>query len=143
MAGILHLTLIDPAPRSTTLGPLLRAWLEDYLLLNLERSSRCMNPRRVFPVWLEEAKLRAPGSTIQHNAFRAAAPPGDQDDKTQLRTVAGRMLWKEMWGKYVRTEGKSQSWWWDDIDIVDECVRLGTSWDYTVIDAVKDTTEGL
>jgi len=48
--------------------------------------------------------------------------------------VVGRMLWKEMWGGYVEGE----KWWWDDEDVVEECGRMGTCWEYAVIEGVKE-----
>jgi hypothetical protein len=53
--------------------------------------------------------------------------------KQELKSVVGRMLWKEIWGPYVQGE----KWWWEDESIVDECERMGTVWEYAVIEAVK------
>lgn len=44
------------------------------------------------------------------------------------------MLWTEVWGPFVTAD----SWWWDDAACVDECVELGTFWEYHMIEAVKD-----
>lgn len=52
----------------------------------------------------------------------------------ELKSVVGRMLWKEMWGGYVEGE----KWWWDDESVVEECERMGTCWEYAVIEAVKE-----
>jgi hypothetical protein len=64
--------------------------------------------------------------------------PGEQrrrdDTRAELKSVLGRMLWREMWGAYV--EGRS--WWWEDVGIVEECERMGTCWEYAVIEAVKE-----
>jgi hypothetical protein len=79
---------------------------------------------------------------------RFLASPGDQsfvivdhgeqrrrdDTRAELKSVLGRMLWREMWGAYV--EGRS--WWWEDVGIVEECERMGTCWEYAVIEAVKE-----
>jgi hypothetical protein len=43
------------------------------------------------------------------------------------------MLWKEMWGSYVKGE-----WWWDDESVVEECERMGTCWEYVIIEAIKE-----
>lgn len=176
--GILHLTIIDPYPLSSTLGPLLRTWLENHLILNLEKQFRCINPSRLFPEWLRDAGLRAEGSCILTVPFLAVVDGGraqsllldeaiqshnpntsslgsvqaseigdaqaqpsakatkiDKNDiiKQELKSVVGRMLWKEMWGAFVEAKG----WWWEDGGILEECERLRTCWEWSVVDAVK------
>ena len=44
------------------------------------------------------------------------------------------MLWQEVWGRFVRAD----RWWWDDEDIVKECIKYGTYWQYSHIVAVKE-----
>ncbi|KAK6585449.1 hypothetical protein PZA11_002176 [Diplocarpon coronariae] len=142
--GTLHLTILDPSPLPATLGPLLRAWLDGNLILHLEKQFRCTNPSRLFPIWLSDAGLRAPGSTIVNARFSASATPsahvanGDRDDmektRNELKSVVGRMLWREIWGAYVQGE----SWWWEDVGIMEECEKMGTVWEYAVIEAVKE-----
>jgi hypothetical protein len=142
--GTLHLTILDPSPLPATLGPRLRAWLDSHLILNLERQFRCINPSRLFPIWLADAGLRAKGSTIVNVRFFASVStlptPGEgevdanETMKRELKSVVGRMLWKGMWGGYVEGE----KWWWDDESVVEECERMGTCWEYSVIEGVKD-----
>ncbi|KAM0274888.1 hypothetical protein ACHAQH_007777 [Verticillium albo-atrum] len=146
MGGTFHLTLIDPLPSTVTLGPLLRAWLDDHLLFNLERNFRCMNPSKLFPIWLADASLRAEGSTITTVKFQAVVSPGpegavtegrrrpEKTVKQELRSLVGRMLWMDVWSNYIAANG----WWWDDPAIVQECQQMRTSWEYCVIEAVKD-----
>ncbi|EGY23174.1 uncharacterized protein VDAG_04612 [Verticillium dahliae VdLs.17] len=146
MGGTFHLTLIDPLPSTTTLGPLLRAWLDEHLLFNLERNFRCMNPSKLFPIWLADASLRAEGSTITTVKFLAVASPdpegveaeglrrSERSVKQELRSLVGRLLWMDVWGNYIAADG----WWWDDPAIVQECQQMRTSWEYCVIEAVKD-----
>lgn len=69
--GLLHMVLIDPCPRASSMGPLLRDWLDQHLVFNLELQFRGIHPSRNFPVWLEEAHLRAKGSVITHTRFMA------------------------------------------------------------------------
>jgi hypothetical protein len=146
-AGTIHLTILDPAPLHDRLGPRLRAWLDNHLILNLERQFRCINPGRLFPIWLADAGLRAEGSTIVTVRFMACVGDGkeskesesgngreDTNVKTELKSVMGRMLWKEMWGAFVEGE----RWWWEDDEVVEECVRMGTCWEYAVIEGVKE-----
>ncbi|KAK0109916.1 hypothetical protein ONS95_002587 [Cadophora gregata] len=150
--GTLHLTILDPSPLPATLGPRLREWLDNYLILHLEKHFRCLNPSRLFPVWLSDAGLRSEGSTIVNVRFFAAVnvpKPGlacanggittdgmEEVDNTkqELKSIVGRMLWKEMWGSYVQGD----KWWWEDESILEECDRMGTVWEYAVIEAVKE-----
>ncbi|OLN97624.1 hypothetical protein CCHL11_01187 [Colletotrichum chlorophyti] len=148
--GTFYLTLIDPLPITNTLGPLMRSWIEENLVFNLEKNFRCMNPSKLFPLWLADASLRAEGSTITTVKF-FAMPPSDRPDtattdteqlgdktvKQELRSVVGRMLWKEVWGQYITAE----KWWWEHSEIVDECERLKTTWEYSMIEAVKDAKD--
>lgn len=141
VGGTLRLTLIDPLPAAKTLGPLLRLWMDEHLLLNLERNFRCMNPSKLLPIWLADASLRAEGSTITTVKFlavvqapQASAAASEKSVKQELRTLVGRMLWTEVWGQFV----KANTWWWEDQAIVDECNRMRTTWEYSKIEAVKD-----
>lgn len=112
-------------------------------MLNLERQFRCINPTRLFPVWLADAGLRGEGSTIINVIFSAIIaeddtfPDADEKMKWELKSVVGRMLWKEMWGAFVEAD----RWWWEDDEIVEECVKLGTSWEWTVIEGVKEDAQ--
>ena len=56
--GTLHLLLIDPMPARAVMGPRLQAWLDEHLLLNLERLFRCTSPTRLFPTWLRDAHFQ-------------------------------------------------------------------------------------
>lgn len=154
--GTLHLTILDPSPLPGTLGPKLREWLDTHLLINLERQFRCINPSRLFPIWLADADLRGEGSTISIQRFLAsvsavaissdprnseeiAIADGDEQEqeittKRELKSQVGRMLWRELWGGFVEGE----KWWWEDEMIVEECEKLGTGWEYAVITAVKE-----
>ena len=144
--GVLHLTVIDPAPSSLSLGPVMRQWLDENLMLNLETRFRCISPSRLLPAWLADARLRADGSVISKVKFDAVyKPKPDGDDATseggrenieaELRSAVGRKLWQEVWGNFVH----GSNWWWDDPACVEECARLGTFFEYSLIEAVKDT----
>lgn len=153
--GYLHLVVIDPWPVTSSMGPLLQRWIDENLVFNLELQFRCTHPSRMFPIWLEDACLRAPGSIITHTRFPAIPqsyePDGDSDDdasarskssaeeeaaiKKELRTTVGRMLWQEIWGSFATGE----SWWWDDPDIVDECIERQTHWEYKIIAACRSS----
>ncbi len=164
--GRLHLVLIDPAPVRENLGPKMQKWLDDNLLLDLQRNFRCTSPSQLFPSWLAEAQLRGAGSLLSIVKFMAvhSAPQkenssgvansgahcggscgsssptksptktSDREAKMELRSVVGRMLWAEVWGQFVAAD----KWWWDDAECVEECRRLGTFWEYRIIEAVKE-----
>ncbi|KAI0201031.1 hypothetical protein F4808DRAFT_469981 [Astrocystis sublimbata] len=134
LGGALHLTIIDPQPVPTSLGPKLRQWLFTYLLINLEQAFRTTWPSKTFPTWLAHANLRGKGSTIATITAPAVSEGScGLDVKTKLRCVTSRLLWQEVWGKFVG----ASSWWWDDGEIVQECVEMGTHWQYSHIIAVK------
>jgi hypothetical protein len=135
------LTIIDPMPVASTLGHHMRMWLEENLLLNLERHFRCTNPSKLFPIWLADNSLRAQGSTITTARFVAVADveneneqmPSEADLRKKLRNTVGRMLWTEVWGSYVT----GTEWWWEDPACVQECIDYKTCWEYNLIEAVR------
>ena len=158
--GVLHLNLIDPVPNAKSLGPRTREWFEQNLMFNLEKKFRCMNPCRLLPEWLGEAHLRGQGSRVKKVKFQAVyatdGTAGDElavkgegetcegqesptnaknrSSRSELMTTVGRLLWQEVWGKFVH----GNNWWWQDPDCVEECLSLGTYWEYWMIDSVKE-----
>lgn len=139
--GALHLTLIDPQPVSSSMGPKLRQWLFEKLLIQLEKRCRTTYPSGTFPAWLAVAKLRGLGSTITTVTVRAAhertTSMDDTNDRasaeSELRCLIVRMLWQEVWGKYVHAD----RWWWEEEEIIQECIERGTYWQYSYVVAVK------
>lgn len=168
--GTLHLILMDPLPVEATMGPRMRAWLEEHLLINLERQFRCINPTRQFLPWLRDAHFqlgesakvvcrfpaavldllddRADGGISFREATQDKAGNGkgkgkekakesEEDVKARqlrrLHSVVGQKLWQEMWGSYVTAD----QWWWENALCREECLRLGTTWEYHILDAVK------
>ncbi|TEY61337.1 hypothetical protein BOTCAL_0170g00030 [Botryotinia calthae] len=134
--GIIYLTVLDPCPVPSSLGPRLRSWLDTHLTVNLEKQFRCLNPTRLFPLWLADTGLWAEGSCTSSLKFLACVGivNGEEQVEWQLKSAVGRMLWKEMWGTYV----EGGKWWWDDAAIVEECERMGTCWAGSIIEAVKE-----
>ncbi|KAJ4414237.1 hypothetical protein N0V85_003232 [Neurospora sp. IMI 360204] len=138
--GILQLVLLDPFPVARRLGPRTRKWFEKHILSNLQSQSRCVRPSAVFPEFLEEAQLRVREKRCTKTKFLAIPPdPTDVFTENQeriqeeLRSVVGRMLWQEVWGKMVTGDDN----WWDDPECVEECSRLGTFFEFSHIEAVK------
>jgi hypothetical protein len=140
--GALHLTLIDPQPISASMGPRLRHWLFEKLLINLEQMFRTTYPSGTFPAWLAVSRLRGKGSTIATVSVPAvpealAKIKGVKEEsgvRTELRCLVMRMLWQEVWGNFVHAD----RWWWEEDDIIEECIELGTYWEYSHIVAVKE-----
>lgn len=143
--GALHLTLVDPLPLGSTLGPLLRSWIEQHLLFNLEANFYCTNPTRLFPIWLKNASLQVDKASSSTTKFFAVPPDKEQLTFTkinnlteiginqELRNVLGRMLWMEIWREHIVAD----SWWWEDPDILEECNNLQTTWEWHEIKAFK------
>lgn len=140
--GTLQLTIIDPQPVSSSMGPKLRQWLFDKLLVQLEKECRTTYPSGTFPAWLAVARLRGYKSTlttVSVDAVHERAVSTESARSTQspaqheLRCLVGRMLWQEIWGRFVQAE----RWWWEEEDIVQECIEMGTFWQYSHIVAVK------
>ncbi|KAK4162731.1 hypothetical protein QBC43DRAFT_72262 [Cladorrhinum sp. PSN259] len=142
--GTLHMTLIDPSPVSRSLGPRMREWLDQNLIINLESEFRCISPSRLFPKWLADARLCGEGSSLTTVKFPAVfhqqpdgridgSQEGESPIETELQSVLGRMLWQEVWGKAVR----GNAWWWEDPECVNECIDHGTFFEYFFIEAVK------
>lgn len=145
-AGSIHLTLLSPLPTTSTTGPLLRLWLEENVLPNIEAQFRCTQPSRIFPTWLADAgfDLSHTKSRIRPVRFWALGPgeggKWDRDGWNEasrgvnaLTAVVGRMLWKEFYGGFVR----GTKWWWEQAGIVQGCGRLGTRWDCEILDVYK------
>ncbi|KAK2674937.1 hypothetical protein RAB80_009921 [Fusarium oxysporum f. sp. vasinfectum] len=147
LGGSLQLTIIDPLPVTSTLGPLLRAWIEDHLLFNLEASFRCTSPSKLLPLWLNSASLRVDPDCIETTPFFAIPLDNTQLQyvreghiseeglRQELRNLVGRMLWMEVWREYIVAE----RWWWEDPEILQECIQHRTTWEWKLIEAVKET----
>lgn len=147
--GSLNLIIIDSIPHVDAFGANMRAWFMKNIVLNLQHQSRVLNPSLNFPELLSKASLRGPGSILTTTQFYAnpqnidrhpgshdGAPKRAREDKqirAELRSMAGRMLWKEVWGQFVT----SDTWWWEEADCMQECLELGTFWEYHSVQAVK------
>lgn len=134
-----YLTIIDPLPVGTSVGPFLRKWFNDHLLPNLQKKRRGTAGSHLIPDYLFQSGLRGPGSTVTKAKFLAIeanetnTDPSLRETSLEARGVVGRMLWKEVWGAHVEAD----YWWWEDDDIVKECNQLNTFWEYYYIEAVN------
>ena len=218
--GIFEIRLTDVVPKRA--GLKLRMWLDDHVMINLERGFRCARPTLLMPGWLTDAGfvLQAPtpllsddislssslssisspstsqsplplssspfsphsmpttrtislpavsrkvssfpsssSSTSSNVARTAASSParsgGDRssshssisntsvysrnDESENLAVIAGRALWKDVWGGFVQ---KQRCDWWDDPEIERECREMGTTIETQTICAIKKSKVG-
>jgi hypothetical protein len=136
--GLLEIRIMDAAPVRRTAGPLLRAWIDDRLSVNLERLFRCSKPCSLVPSWLADAgfELTDPdGST--NITLPCAFDSSSKDVEKELSTVVGRNLWKDVWGTFVDELPGESKWWWEDQDIVRECLERQTSFECRAIFAQR------
>ncbi|KAG5939461.1 hypothetical protein E4U59_003078 [Claviceps monticola] len=147
--GSLNLIVIDSIPHVDAFGAKMRAWFMKNLVLNIRQQSRSINPSLVLPDLLSKTSLRATGSILTTTQFyanpqnigrheveldgTAKSVNEDKELRAELRSIAGRVLWKEVWGQFVT----SDTWWWEEADCMQECLELGTFWEYHFVQAVK------
>ncbi|KAH9215482.1 hypothetical protein DL95DRAFT_298857 [Leptodontidium sp. 2 PMI_412] len=164
-AGTLHLTIVDPCPVSATLGPRLRDWLDHHLVFDLRRNLHPVRlfpgwlaeaglyaegsttTQIIFLASIANSQsLASSESDRRGDAEQMAEKEMEKENKEEeqsrendvtqeLKSILGRLLWKETWGSNVQLKGGK--WWWEDNSILDECWARGTLWEYAVIDAVK------
>lgn len=135
LSSSLHLTILDSYPLPQTMGPLLQHWLTTNLLLNLEINFRCLSPGRLIPLWLQKAGFRVEGNCqvrqflgTKTNDQEQIVEAGDRV-AIELEVEVGRRLWWMVWGPFVQERVR----WWDDEEIVKECERMGTVWEFLEI----------
>ncbi|EFX01130.1 hypothetical protein CMQ_6072 [Grosmannia clavigera kw1407] len=162
--GTLHLILMDPLPVEATLGPRMRAWLEEHLLINLERQFRCVNPTTQFLPWLRDAHFQLGEGDKVVSRFPAALPDvsGDSSisrevssvklgngkgkekaDKNEQGTndrqlrLLHNIVGQKLWQDIWGSYVTADRWWWEDALCREECLRLETAWEYHILGAVK------
>ncbi|TID20330.1 hypothetical protein E6O75_ATG07790 [Venturia nashicola] len=157
--GVLELRLMDATPERGSMGPRLATWLEERLLLGLEREFRCQRPVMMVPRWAAEAGFQPLPFRSEADAKNRTSPksslgkmgvarslrlpaatqerdPGNRDVVAQVGVLVGRALWKDAWGAFVH-EDSEESWWWDNADVVEECREWKTVWDVGTLYVVK------
>ncbi|KAH7095893.1 hypothetical protein FB567DRAFT_42935 [Paraphoma chrysanthemicola] len=135
--GLLEIRIIDAAPVRKTTGPLLRAWIEDRLTINLERLFRCSKPCLLMPSWLTDAGFDLTQPEGDPNVILPCANGDSSDIDRELSTTIGRALWKDIWGTFVDDVPGESKWWWEDPEIVEECIQRQTTLECRAIFAHK------
>lgn len=135
--GLLEIRIIDAAPVRKTAGPLMRMWIEDRLSVNLERLFRCSKPCLLVPGWLTEAGFELSTEGEQGAKLPCAFDQTSVDIDKELSTIIGRSLWKDIWGSFVEDIPDEPKWWWEDEDIVQECLQRQTVFECKSIFAHK------
>ncbi|KAF2463415.1 uncharacterized protein BDR25DRAFT_245667, partial [Lindgomyces ingoldianus] len=132
--GVMEFRIVDPLPDPKTVGNLLNHWIEEYLLLNLEKSFRCSRPSLLVPMWIREAgfvdyqqsELTATDFSGQLSCivqkFPAIAYEGASVDE-RLQVEIGHMVWQTMWGDFVKIECGMDVRWWEDNEVRKECLE--------------------
>lgn len=136
--GILEIRIMDAAPIRKTAGPKMRSWIEDRLSLNLERLFRCSKPCLLVPGWLTEAgfDLSTPSDQDQTLKLPCAATESACVDY-ELSMRVGRALWKDIWGGFVDDLPGEPRWWWEDAEVMHECLEHKTVFECGTIFAHK------
>ena len=144
--GTLELRLLDPLPDRHGSGPLLRAWIEVRLLVNLELSFRCTRPSLLIPQWARDTgfALRKADAETQGMALRMEVPAANDDQGVvgayvdeQVGSMVGRELWKDVWGGFVSESEGDERWWWENEGCLKEATERGTKWSISTLVAVK------
>ncbi|KAL7772099.1 hypothetical protein CFE70_002052 [Pyrenophora teres f. teres 0-1] len=136
--GFLEIRIMDAAPVRQTAGPRMRMWIEDRLSINLERDFRCSKPCLLVPGWLADAGFEVVDqANDQNTTLPCAFDPTSATIDQELSTIIGRAFWKDIWGSFVDDVPGEPKWWWEDEEILDECVRRQTLLECKTIFAYK------
>lgn len=139
--GMLEIRIMDAAPVRKTAGPRMKAWIEDRLSVNLERMFRCSKPCTLVPGWLSDAGFDLPASLPSQGEenvkLRCAFDRESSDVDRELSTMVGRALWKDIWGGFVDEDPDEPHWWWEDEEVMKECLERDTVFECGSIFAFK------
>jgi hypothetical protein len=125
--GLLEIRIMDAAPVRKTAGPILRTWIDDRLSFNLERLFRCSKPCSLVPDWLVDAGFELTNVEGNSNVTLPCAFDSTSEDvNKELSTVIGRAMWRDVWGSFVDDAPGESRWWWEDEDIIQECLKRQT-----------------
>lgn len=60
------------------------------------------------------------------------------DADKELSTIVGQALWKDIWGVFVDNVPGEPKWWWEDEEIMQECLKRKTVFECRTIVACKN-----
>ncbi|KAL1599776.1 hypothetical protein SLS60_007580 [Paraconiothyrium brasiliense] len=136
--GVLEIRVMDAAPVRKTAGPLLRAWIEDRLSINLEKTFRCSKPCMLFPGWIADAGFELPQVEGVNQVMQLPCAFDGSCVDAELKMLVGRALWKDIWGPYVDADETDEpQLWWEVDEIVEECLKHRTVFECGAIFAYK------
>ncbi|KAH6889914.1 hypothetical protein B0T10DRAFT_572086 [Thelonectria olida] len=142
--GVFEAIFVDPLPFPGNTGPLLKAWIKNHLLVNLQRHGLSIKPAEDFQDLAPEA-----GLTVSRSAETLWFPGilrGDLVEKEgddpfideaymqrqvdeHLCTMVGREIWRDLYEPHV-TLAEGELWWWQIPEIHEECRTWETHWIY-------------
>lgn len=131
--------IMDASPVRKTAGPCLKAWIEDRLSINLEKTFRCSRPCLLFPGWVADAGFELPDleGKNQVMSLPCAYDRESSDVDAELKMLVGRALWRDIWGAYVDEVPDEPQFWWEVDEIVEECLERRTVFECGTIFAYK------
>jgi hypothetical protein len=128
--------LMDVLPDRGSAGPKIGEWIEINVVERLESEFRCARPGNLVPRWVKAAGFDIPleGGQQKLKASAAIDPRVDVDDVTEfLGEVVCRESWRRTWEEFMDAE----IGWWDQSEILDECISFNTTWTITTLTAIK------
>ncbi|KAF1951447.1 hypothetical protein CC80DRAFT_481054 [Byssothecium circinans] len=137
--GMLEIRIMDAAPIRKTAGPKMKGWIEDRLSINLERHFRCSKPCMLVPTWVKDAGFELADSPdgAQVMKLPCAIDNNSSDIDVELKARVGRELWKNIWGEFVDDDPHEAHWWWEDEEVMQECLERQTVFECGAIFAHK------
>jgi hypothetical protein len=140
--GMLEIRIMDAAPVRRTSGAKMKTWLEDRLSLNLERLFRCSKPCTLVPAWVIDAGFDLPATSAvdgdENMMLPCAFDKLSCDVDVELSALVGRALWRDIWGEFVDDVPEEPRWWWEDEEILKECLERRTVFECGSIFAFKN-----
>ncbi|KAF2762053.1 hypothetical protein EJ05DRAFT_195238 [Pseudovirgaria hyperparasitica] len=134
--GVMEVRIVPPSPKKETMGPKMTEWMNERLLISLERSFRSLRPALSMPGWLKGAGLIVQQPT-QVVKLPAATDPATEDVDNVLAAHIARTMWADTWGQHMEDRQDQDRWWWQSEEIVQECVQYGTVFEFETLLAIK------
>jgi Methyltransferase domain len=131
--GMVRLRIIDALPDQQSVGPDLAEWIDTNLVEKLEEESRCSQPSTAVPIWAKRAGFDVP-DIPERTICLPAITNNDEEPTTIIGAKVAQDIWKRTWGMYLKpNNGYGQNFWWEDPEIVQECLSKGTTWTITTL----------